>query len=227
MISASALNPLPSPNATERPRCQPNARSCTIRRSSSQLRRDLPSPASPITPTMWRAAGPSLTRRATPATASNCASRPTRGGSIVPDRTAPASSRMPSARHTRTGTVRPLTVCRPASSNSTARSHATRVTSSTSTVSGSAIDWMRAAVLTASPVTIPSSALPTSTAASPVSTPTRTRSSGSDNAPARTATAWTISRPALTARSASSSRAIGAPHNAITASPMNFSISPP
>ena len=41
------------------------------------------------------------------------------------------------------------------------------------------------------------------------------------------ATALTRSRAALTARSASSSWAVGVPHTAITASPMNFSSVPP
>ena len=40
-------------------------------------------------------------------------------------------------------------------------------------------------------------------------------------------TACTSSSPARTARSASSSRATGTPHTAITASPMNFSTVPP
>ena len=43
----------------------------------------------------------------------------------------------------------------------------------------------------------------------------------------RPATASTSSSPARTARSASSSWAIGVPHTAITASPMNFSTRPP
>ncbi len=50
--------------------------------------------------------------------------------------------------------------------------------SSTRTVPGSAIDWRREAVLTVSPSTMPSPSAPTSTAALPVSTPTRSRSSG-------------------------------------------------
>ena len=40
-------------------------------------------------------------------------------------------------------------------------------------------------------------------------------------------TAWIIDNAARTARSASSSRATGDPHTAITASPMNFSTVPP
>ena len=43
----------------------------------------------------------------------------------------------------------------------------------------------------------------------------------------RTRTASTSSSPARTARSASSSRATGVPHTAMTASPMNFSTLPP
>ena len=63
---------------------------------------------------------------------------------------------------------------------------------------------------------------PIVTAASPVRTPARAAISGPS-----VVTASTSSSPARTARSASSSRATGAPHTAMTASPMNFSIVPP
>jgi hypothetical protein len=99
--------------------------------------------------------------------------------------------------------------------------------SSTSTVPGSANDSTREAVLTASPITIPVWTAPTSTAASPVRMPTRSCSSGIDRRCASSATAVAMSRPARTERSASSSRATGAPQKAITASPMNFWIVPP
>ena len=64
---------------------------------------------------------------------------------------------------------------------------------------------------------------PSVTAASPVRTPARAwiaRARG-------VGTASTSSSAARTARSASSSWAIGAPQTAITASPMNFSTVPP
>ena len=73
-----------------------------------------------------------------------------------------------------------------------------------------------------SPATIPWFVAPIVTAVSPVSTPARASSPGPS-----AFTAATRSRAARTARSASFSRAIGVPHTAITASPMNFSIVPP
>ena len=85
---------------------------------------------------------------------------------------------------------------------------------------------MRAAVLTRSPTTMPSSTLSMATAC-PVTTPTRAASPSSWWASPKAWTASTSSRLARTARSASFSRAIGTPQTAITASPMNFSIVPP
>ena len=98
--------------------------------------------------------------------------------------------------------------------------------SPTSTVPGSAADCSREAVLTRSPVTMPWSTAPTVAAASPVRTPARA-SSGRSRVRPSAATAGTISSAARTARSASSSCATGVPHTAITASPMNFSTTPP
>ena len=86
---------------------------------------------------------------------------------------------------------------------------------------------MREAVLTRSPATIPSARAPIVTAASPVSTPTRARRSADPTSLPSASTAAARSIAARTARSASSSIATGAPHTAITASPMNFSTVPP
>ena len=63
---------------------------------------------------------------------------------------------------------------------------------------------------------------PSVTAASPVSTPARAWIPGP-----RRVTASTSSIAARTALSASSSKAVGAPQTAMTASPMNFSTVPP
>ena len=89
-------------------------------------------------------------------------------------------------------------------------------------VPGSAADWMRDAVLTRSPATMPSPSAPIVTAASPVSTPPLAWSAGSSSG-----TEATRSSAARTARSASSSVATGVPQTAMTASPMNFSTVPP
>ena len=116
----------------------------------------------------------------------------------------------------------PLSVWSPAGSNAIAREAARQVASPTSTVPAAATDWSREAVLTRSPATIPWLTAPIVTAASPVSTPARAWTEGP-----RARTASSNSSAARTARSASSSRAIGAPQTAITASPMNFSTVPP
>ncbi len=74
---------------------------------------------------------------------------------------------------------------------------------------------------------MPSPVAPRVTATSPVTNPTRMLSPGT---PRSSACAWVAaisSSPARTARSASSSMAVGTPQTAITASPMNFSTVPP
>ncbi len=82
-------------------------------------------------------------------------------------------------------------------------------------------------MLTTSPATIPWPTAPTVIAASPLTAPARAMSLGSPSCVPTVVTAVTISSAARTARSASSSWAIGAPHIAMTASPMNFSTVPP
>ena len=82
-------------------------------------------------------------------------------------------------------------------------------------------------MFTTSPATIPSAVAPTVTATSPVTIPTRCANPGAPTSPPSAVTIATSSNPARTARSASSSSATGTPHTAITASPMNFSITPP
>jgi hypothetical protein len=85
----------------------------------------------------------------------------------------------------------------------------------------------RAAVLTASPATMPCWVAPMVTATSSVTTPTRIASASAPSFSPYPVTASMRSSPARTARSASSSCATGTPQTAITASPMNFSIVPP
>ena len=101
---------------------------------------------------------------------------------------------------------------------------ARQVCSPTSTPFTGAAVWRRAAVLTTSPVAIPSPSAglaPRSTSASPVLTAILTWRSSSSRAQSL------IARAARTARSGSSSCATGAPNRAMTASPMNFSTVPP
>ena len=126
------------------------------------------------------------------------------------------------ARHVGTGAALPLSACSPAGSNAIAPEAARNVDSPTSTVDGAAADCRRAAVFTMSPATIPWFVAPMVTAASPVRTPQRASIPG-----ATAGTAATSSRPARTARSASSSCVVGVPQTAMTASPMNFSTTPP
>ena len=119
------------------------------------------------------------------------------------------------------GASLPLSSCSPADSYAIEPEVTRWVDSPTSTMPGSAADWSRLAVFTRSPATMPCPRAPTVTAASPVSTPARACKPGK-----RPLTASTTSRAARTPRSASSSWAVGAPHTAITASPMNFSTVP-
>ena len=126
-----------------------------------------------------------------------------------------------------TGSSLPLSSCVPADAYAMDASDARFVDSPTSTVPGSAADWMRAAVLTMSPATMPCPSAPMVTAASPVRTPARAASSGAPTSSPSVDTAATRSSAARTARSASSSVAVGVPHTAMTASPMNFSTVPP
>jgi len=67
---------------------------------------------------------------------------------------------------------------------------------------------------------------PNRTNASPVLIPTRNRN-GSPPTACNSEAPSTIRNPARTARSGSSSCATGAPNTPTTASPMNFSITPP
>ena len=125
------------------------------------------------------------------------------------------------------GSVLPFNSKTPASANTIAGSANRRVASSTSTDPGAATDCTRAAVFTASPATIPSPSAPRVTATSPVTTPARAANPAAPTSPPSTATASTSSNAARTARSLSPSCAVGVPHTAITASPMNFSTAPP
>src|SRR4051812_19174868 len=153
--------------------------------------------------------------------------RPTNGASscsIRPEPPRRATTR--SARYAGTGAALPFSTCSPAGSKAIASAAAWYVVSPTRTIPGWATDWSRDAVLTRSPATIPWFVAPSVTAASPVSTPARNRSSAPTSSPSAS-TAATRSRALRTARSASSSKAVGAPHTAITASPMNFSMVPP
>ena len=157
----------------------------------------------------------------------NSSARPTNGGSIASLRLAPPRSPTTrSARHAATGSSLPLSVRSPTRSNAIAFPAAWNVASPTRTVPGSAEDWSREAVFTRSPATMPWFSAPSVAAASPVRTPARARSSTPTAAPSAS-TPSRSSSAARTARSASSSCAVGVPHTAITASPMNFSTSPP
>jgi hypothetical protein len=101
------------------------------------------------------------------------------------------------------------------------------VDSPTKTCPGAATAWIRAAVLTMSPATMPCPSAPMLTAASPVSTPARACRPVDAELVAQRGDRGHQIEAARTARSASSSVAIGVPHTAITASPMNFSTVPP
>ena len=195
--------------------------------SNSQASRDFPMPPIPTTETRlprrssaeaWKS---SLTSRSS-------RSRPTNGGSRPADfEMPPRSPTTRTARHSGTGSVFPLSVCVPASSKTIAASAVRFVVSPTKTEPGSAADWIREAVLTRSPATMPWPSAPSVTAASPVSTPARARRPAAPTSAPSAPTASRRSSAARTARSGSSSCATGAPQTAMTASPMNFSTVPP
>ncbi len=105
-------------------------------------------------------------------------SRPTNGDSRPTERPSPPRLAMTRrACHSWTGSAFPLSSRSPAAVYAIAASVARCVESPTRTVPGAAAAWMRDAVLTRSPVTMPWPSAPTVTAASPVSTPARSRRS--------------------------------------------------
>ena len=194
---------------------------------NSHESRDLPVPATAITETRCAFDSPDEAWNSSLMTLSS-RSRPTNGDSRPVERSAPPRPPITrTARQSCTGSALPLSSRTPASSYTTAASVARFVGSPTRTPPGSATAWMREAVFTRSPATMPSDCAPMVTAASPVSTPTRARRPSVPTSAPSASTAAARSIAARTARSASSSIATGAPHTAITASPMNFSTVPP
>ena len=136
----------------------------------------------------------------------------------------PNRERASSASQTGTGSAFPFASTGGASRYSITREVALYVVSSTRIPFTGASFCSRDAVLTTSPATSPRSAPglgSSATRTSPVLTAIRTSSSSSSRTQSRIASA------ARTARSGSSSWAIGAPKTAMTASPMNFSTVPP
>ena len=227
-ISASAQNATPSPYDRQRPRCHHrSAASPSAYFSNSQPSRDLPTPAGPDTSTSRG------TRRSAAAwnsslTVRSSASRPVSGASSPSTRcTPPTADSTRVARQSRCGSALPFSSRSPATAKPIALPAARCVAPSTSTYPGSAADCTRAAVFTASPATIPWLTAPSVTATSPVTTPARAASAGNPASLPSAATALTRSSAARTARSASPSVATGVPQTAITASPMNFSTTPP
>ena len=145
-----------------------------------------------------------------------------------PGRAAAAARRRATARQSGTGAVLPLSTCSPAGSYAMAASVARSRRLAHQDRAGLRHRLQaRLAVLTRSPATMPWPSAPTvdrrlagqhAGAGAGVGTPRPRRARRPPP---------TSSRAARTARSASSSWATGAPHTAITASPMNFSTVPP
>ena len=191
--------------------------------SNSQASRDLPIPAIPMIETScarcssteaWNSSFTSLSSR----------SRPTNGASRPVERIEPRARRRPRGALATAAPARPFPSARatPASSYAIDASAARFVDSPTSTVPGSAADWMREAVLTRSPATMPWPSAPSVTAASPVSTPGARRAARVELRHRGDQVQRSAHRPlgVVLLR-------VGAPHTAITASPMNFSTVPP
>ena len=125
------------------------------------------------------------------------------------------------ARHAGTGDALPLRTCSPAGSNAMALVGRAFLPRPRAHLWGGATDCSLLAVLTRSPATMPSPVAPIVTAASPVKTPARAE------IPRDSLTDVDEAQRGAHCRSASFSRATGAPQIAMTASPMNFSIVPP
>ena len=145
-----------------------------------------------------------------------------------PRRACRRRARMPSARHTRTGALLPLTACAPASSNvdrplareagDLVHQHRLRI--------GDRLDPRgRVDRVAGHHPLLHAANLHCGLAGQNPHAHAQRRNR--QRVCASAGNGLTTSRPARTARSASSSRAIGAPQTAITASPMNFSIVPP
>ncbi len=199
---------MPSPYGRQRPRTT----RASMRSSASATRRDLPTPASPITVTSSQREAVSVRSHVSRSACSSCP-RPTNGQACERS----GAPRTVSSRKAGTGSDFPFNVSGSTGSTATASRTSASVGSPTSTSPGSAACSSRAATLTASPVASRSS-VPVTT--SPVLTPIRPWMPSSANASR-------ISTAARHARSASSSCAVGTPNTAMTASPMNFSTVPP
>ncbi len=171
-------------------------------------------PASPENRTTWPS--PSLARSQRSRSSAISCSRPMNGVSAPACAASKRLSvaRSPTTRQTRTAFMRPLNSCAPRSSHWYSPPSNRRVVSAITTEPGVAASCSRAARLGVSPETAPASSTPSPnkspTTTAPVAMPTRasrTRSACGVSA----AMASTTSSPARTARSASSSCALGQP----------------
>ena len=162
-------------------------------------------------------------------TTSSSSSRPMNGVRTCRSTSAPKRLRSPMGRQRRSGSALPLTRTGSSSWYSARCLVARYVASDTIAPPIGATSCRRAAVLTTSPVTIPSAAAaePATTSVSPVEMPIRTARSRPGFASFSSSIARSIAKAHRRPRSASSSWAAGAPKTATTASPMNFSTVPP
>ena len=197
------------------------------RRANSASRRLLPMPGSPtIRATRGSCSPVDASRRACRVASSS--SRPTKGEAKLRS-SEPVRAKGVVAIHTERGLALPLTTTGWQASKEKTFSVAACVSSPTATAIGGAADCRREVMLTASPVMRPSpeaGSTPRRTSASPVLMPTLT-STAWPPMPRNASTSSIRRRPALTARSGSSSCRVGTPKTATTASPMNFSSVPP
>ena len=164
-ISASAQNATPSPYDRHRPRCHhTSAAKPSMYFSNSQPSLDLPTPGGPDTSTR-RGIRRSAAAWNSSLMVRSSASRPVSGASRPSTRwTPPTADSTRVTRHSRCGSALPFKACCPASANPTPRPASRYVAPSVSTWPGSATVWIRAAVFTASPATIPSPTAPRLTA---------------------------------------------------------------
>ena len=200
-----------------------------MRSRSAWIIRDLPMPASPRMTTIRPAPAHALCH-APPRTASS-SSRPTIGVAVPLRRAAKrlSAALRATTRHTWMRPGMPLSSCAPRSSYTNAPPASACVCGAITTEPGSATDCSLDARLGVSPATAQRSdtSLPMRSpiTTGPVAMPTRTRSL----AAGATSSAWTastMSSPARTARSASSSCARGYPKYAMMPSPAKRATTP-
>ncbi len=224
--SASGRKVMPSPYGAQRPINTRTESPSSAR--NSRASRDFPTPAAPTTVARTHSAF-TVARRRAPCKMPRSWRRPTSGTSSRRSKGDTFGSTRTS-RNAGTGSAFPLRTSGSNSSTSIASPPRTRVRAPIRISPAAADCSSRAAMFVVSLETVSPSAPSPDTSTSPVETPVRTPSRiprFRSKSSFRSSRRCRISAAARSARRASSSRAVGTPKTATTASPMNFSTLPP